>query len=503
MIPQQEASVIDPETVNQIRQLHYAEHWPVGTIARDLGLHRDTVARALHDTPRAKPGPRPSRFDLYLEYAREVLAKHPRLTSTRLGQMLRERGLVMSVRQVRERVADLRPTRREAFLRRRTFSGEEAQVDWACFGHIQIGRARRALSAFLLTLTYSRQFFVRFSLDQSMESFLRGHVSAFEDLRGVPRYCLYDNLKSAVLARYGEAVRFNPRLLELASHYHFAPRACQPARGNEKGAVERTVRYVREAFFAARSFANVEDLNRQALSWRDDVASQRRWPVDDSRMVGEVYDEEIQRLLPLPVHAFETDLVIPVKSGKTIYVRFDLNDYSIPPRCVRRPLTLIASEHSIRILDGTSEVARHRRSYDRHQQIEDASHIDELLEEKRRARGSVPRTRLTEAVPAAEAFLEAGFERGESVVTTIEKLLRLLDDHGTEALSTAVSEAISGGTPRLSSVAFVLGKRQRAAQRKANLPVDLSRRPDLMDLYVKPHPSETYDALSQHDDDDE
>lgn len=311
------------------------------------------------------------------------------------------------------------------------------------------------------------------------------------------------NLKSAVLARYGDAVRFNPRLLELASHYHFAPRACQPARGNEKGAVERTVRYVRDSFFAARSFATVEDLNRQVLSWRDDIASKRRWPADDSKTVAEAYDEEVQRLLSLPVHAFETDLVIPVKSGKTIYVRFDLNDYSIPPRCVHRPLTLIASESEVRILEGTNEVARHRRSYDRHRQIEDASHIDELLEEKRRARGSAPRSRLVEAVPQAEAFLEAGFERGESVVTTTEKLLLLLEDHGAEALSTAVVEAIAKGTPRLGSVAFLLAKRQRVAKRRADLPVDLSHRPDLMDLFVKPHPSETYDALAQHDDDDD
>jgi hypothetical protein len=63
-------------------------------------------------------------------------------------------------------------------------------------------------------------------------------------------------------------------------------------------------------------------------------------------------------------------------------------------------------------------------------------------------------------------------------------------------------EAIAQGTPRLGSVAFLLAKRQRAAQRRADLPVDLSHRPDLMDLYVKPHPSETYDALSQHNDDD-
>ena len=149
--------------------------------------------------------------------------------------MLRERGCTLSVRQVRDKVAELRPTPREAFLRRRTFPAEEAQVDWASFSHVTIGAARRALSAFILTLTYSRWIFLRFFLDQSMENFLRGHVYAFADLQGVARHLLYDNLRSAVSERHGDAVRFNTRLLELASHYHFSPRACRPARGNEKG----------------------------------------------------------------------------------------------------------------------------------------------------------------------------------------------------------------------------------------------------------------------------
>lgn len=495
--------MIDLETRNQIRQKYYAEHWLVDTIATELGVHRDTVKGALSDAPRTKPAPRPSRFDPYVDFVRETLTMYPKLRSTRLWHMLRDRGCTLSVRQVRDRVAELRPTPREAFLKRRTFPAEEGQVDWASFGHVTIGAAHRALSAFILTLTYSRWFFLRFFLDQSMENFLRGHVYAFEDLRGVPRYCLFDNLRSAVLERYGSAVRFNPRLLELASHYHFAPRACRPARGCEKGAVERTVRYVRDSFFAARSFTTIEDLNRQALAWRDEVAGQRRWPGDDRKTVAQAFEEEAARLLPPPVHAFETDLVTPVRSYKTIYVRFDLNDYSIPPRSVGRPLSLIASEAMVRILDGTSEVARHRRSYDRHREVEDAAHIDALLAEKRRARGSVPRARLIDAVPAAEAFLEASFERGESVATTTEKLLLLLDDYGADELRAAVEEALSQQTPRLGSVAFVLGKRRRAAHRKAALPVDLSRRPDLKDLYVKPHSSETYDELSRRDDDDE
>ena len=498
-----EGEVIDLETVTRIRQLHHAEHWPVGTIARELGLHHETVENALVERPPTRPALRRSRFDPYVGFARETLEKYPRLCATRLWHMLRERGCTLGVRQVREKVGALRPTLHEAFLRRRTFPGEEGQVDWASFGRVAIGAACRALSALVLTLTYSRWIFLRFFLDQSLENFLRGHVCGFADLQGVPRQLLYDNLRSAVTERHGEAVRFNARLLELASHYHFLPRACRPARGSDKGAVERSVRYIRDSFFAARAFTTLDDLNRQALLWRDEVSGARRWPGDDRKTVAEAFREEAAHLLPLPAHPFETDLVLPVGAHKTIYVRFDLNDYSIPPEDVGRPLSLVASETGVRILDGAREVARHRRSYDRHRRIEDPAHVEALLAEKQRAHGSTPNTRLIAAVPQAEALLEACFRRGESVSATTTKLLLLLDDYGAEELRAAVDTAIARQTPRVSSIAFILGQRRRTAQRKVTLPVDLARRPDLKDLYVKPHLSETYDALSRHDDDED
>jgi len=494
--------VIDLENVVRIRHLHHVEQWPVGTIAAELGLHHETVERALVEESSAAPAPRPSRFDPYAGFVRETLLKHPRLRASRIWHMLRERGCTLSVRQVRDKVAELRPAPREAFLRRRTFPAEEAQVDWASFGHVTIGRARRALSAFILTLTYSRWIFLRFFFDQSMESFLRGHVYAFADLPGIPRHLLYDNLRSAVLSRHGDAVRFNPRLLELASHYHFAPRACRPARGNEKGAVERSVRYVRDSFFAARSFATIDDLNRQALVWRDEISGARRWPGDDRKTVVEAFAEEAAHLLTVPTHPFETDLAVAVRAGKTIYVRFDLNDYSIPPSSVCRPLTLIASEMMVLIVDGAREVARHRRSYDRHRRVDDPAHVQTLHAEQRHAHGSTASARPLGAVPAADAFLEAAFKRGESVGTITQKLLQLLDDYGPDELRAVVTEALLQQTPRVSSIAFLLAKRQRAAQRKMSLPVDLSRRPDLVDLYVKPHSSETYDGLYRRDDDE-
>jgi hypothetical protein len=261
------------------------------------------------------------------------------------------------------------------------------------------------------------------------------------------------------------------------------------------------VRYVRDSFFAARSFTTIEDLNRQALAWRDEVAGARRRPGDDRKTVAVAFEEEAPQLLTLPAHPFVTDLLLPVRSEKTIYVRFDLNDYSIPPTAVGRTLTLSVSENALRILDGTSEIARHRRSYDRHQRSGDPVHIETLLEESDKQ--GLARARLNDAVLVAEAFLEACFQRGESVAATTERLLLLLDDYGATELSAAVAEALARQTPRLSSIAFLLAQRRRTTQRKVALPVELSRRPDLRDIYVRPHGSETYDELAHRDDEDD
>ncbi len=492
--------MIDRELFVRIRHLFFAEHWRVGTIATDLGLHHETVEKALFGGPRPVPPPYPSALDPYMDFMRETLEKHPRLTATRLHRMLGERGYTGSARQVRRRVATIRPRRgAEAFLRRRTFPGEESQTDWGSFGQIRIGRAKRPLCCFVKTLTYSRNFYLEFFLDQIQNSFLLGHVHAFNDFEGVPRINLYDNLRSAVIERHGQAVHFHPRLLELAAHYHFEPRACTPARGSEKGAVERTIRYIRDSFFAARTITTLERLNQEALAWRDQVALERRWPGGDHKTVAEAFAEEKPLLLPLPHNPFDTDQMISVRARKIIYIHFDLNDYSIPPDCVEQSLSLVASQHTVRLLRGTTEIAHHRRSYDRQQRVEDPAHIAALLAIKKGARGSTTSARLLAAVPEGEEFLEAAFRKGESVARYTDKLLLLLDDYGASDLRAAMQETLRKDTPRLSSVAYILARRQRISRRPATLPVDLSRRPDLKNLYVKPHDLQTYDQLSDPD----
>lgn len=493
--------MIDQETHAKIRHFFFAEHWKIGTIAREFGLHPDTVRKAIEsDCFNRERALRPRATDPYVEFIRTTLEKYPRLRATRIYHMIRDRGYTGSVIQLRRVVAPLRPIAKEPFLRLRTFPGEQAQVDWAHFGEVIVGRARRRLSCFVITLSYSRALYLEFFFDQTIENFLRGHVHAFEAWTGQPRIILYDNLRSAVLERRGDQIHFHPRLLDLCAHYHFAPRPCQVRASNQKGRVERAIRYIRESFFAARSFTMLEDFNQQAILWRDQVAHRRPWPGNDSRTVEQAFEEEKPRLLPLPTHPFETDLVLPIQARKTIYVRFDLNDYSIPPDAVGRALVLVASQSTVRILDGSKEIARHRRCYDRHQLVLDPVHQEALLKEKRKALGSTPGGRLASAVPESEALLDAAFARGESARSQTTQLLRLLEDYGANELRMAIRQALQRNTPRASSVAFLLRKRRQSPGRARPFPVDLNRRPDLAILEVQPHDLETYDDLSRSND---
>ena len=154
--------------------------------------------------------------------------------------------------------------------------------------------------AFVMVLSYSRQIFLRFFLDARLESFLRGHVDAFTAWNGCPRVLLYDNLNSAVLERQGDAIRFHPALIEFAGHYRYEPRPVAVARGNEKGRVERAIRYVRDNFFAARKFVDLDDLNIQAEAWCTGLAADRRCPGQDGLSVGAAFAAEAPKLLPLP-----------------------------------------------------------------------------------------------------------------------------------------------------------------------------------------------------------
>lgn len=496
--------MITPELRARIRRLFFAEHWKMGTIAAELGVHHDTVALAIEPERFVNLALRPSvgLLDPYRDFVRMTLEQYPRLRATRLLQMIQARGYSGSIWPLRRFVQRVRPTSsHEAFFRLSTLPGEQGQVDWASFGSTAIGNTRRALSCFVMVLSWCRALFARFVLDQTLESFLRCHVAAFEAFHGVARELLYDNLKTAVLERVGDVIRFHPRLLELAGHYHFAPKPVARARGNEKGRVERAIRYLRDSFFAARSFHSLDDLNAQLDIWIERVAHVRVVPGDvDKRTVAVALQEERPRLLALPAHRLDCDYVDSVRSGKTPYLRFDRNDYSIPHRLTEKPLTLVASERVVRVLDGDDVVAVHDRSWERGRQIEDHRHLDGLSDHKRRAHEHRGRNRLMASCPGAEPFLQGVALHGGHLGGTTSRLLRLLDQYGPSETDFALCETQRRGAFAAQSVAHILDQRRRARGVAVPIPVVLPNDPRVRDLTVPTRDLGAYDVLARSGD---
>jgi transposase len=498
---------ISTELHAKILRYYHVEKWRRGTIARQLGVHRDAVARVLAQAgiPAPSPAHRPCRIDPYLPFILQTLETFPTLTAARLYAMVYERGYRGDRDHFRHMIARHRPRpKAEAYLRLRTLPGEEAQVDWGHFGHLQVGRARRPLMAFVMVLSYSRRVFLRFFLDARMDAFLTGHALAFETFGAVPRLVLYDNLKSAVLERQGEAIRFNPTLLALASHYRFDPRPVGVARGNEKGRVERTIRYIRDNFFAARPFADLADLNAQAKAWCEGPAADRPCP-GEGMTVREAFVLEAPRLAPMPDNPFPLATPTAIAIGKTPYARFDRNDYSVPHTHVRRQLTILADTGEVRILDGAVLIARHPRSYDAGAQIEDPAHIQALRDHKRRAGAASVTDRLAHAAPSSAELLVRAAQNGHSLQSTVTGLNRLLQRYGARELEAAILEVLKleGPAPHPNSVLLALEKRRERRRQPPLVPTHLPKHVLDKDQPVRPARLEPYDKLKDQNDDTE
>lgn len=487
---------IPPDVEAQILRYHHVEKWRIGTIARQLHLHYDTVARVLAQAglPRHGQPARRSKADPYLPFIRETLEKFPTLTASRLYAMVCERGYDGGSGYFRHIVACHRPRpKAEAYLRLRTLPGDQAQVDWGHFGHLTIGRATRPLMAFVMVLSWSRMIYLRFFLNARMENFLRGHAGAFAAWDGVPRVLLYDNLKSAVLERQGEAIRFNPALIDFAKRHRFEPRPVAVARGNEKGRVERAIRYVRDNFFAARTFTDVDDLNAQAKDWCLGAAADRLCPEDTTITVREAFDQEAPKLMARPGEPYPLFERVEVNAGKTPYVRFDLNDYSIPHTHVRKALTVFADLRNVRVADKHDVIALHDRSYDKGAQIEDPAHIQALARHKHAASRQRAMSKLIDAVPACRELLIRAAARNDNLGSLTAALMKLLDAYGAAELQEAVREALSHGTPHPNSVRCALDRRREARNLPPPIAVNLSEGAKAKDAAVRSHNLRAYD----------
>jgi transposase len=338
----------------------------VSAIARRTGRDRKTIrtyiARGL-EPPAYKPRePTPSPLGPFEAFLRERVGHFPDLTGRRLWREVRDLGFAGGYSTVTDFLRTVRPPAAPAFERRfETPPGRQAQVD---FAHFRVRfedepGAERIVWLFSLVLGHSRMMWARFVAQQDLATVLRCHVAAFDALGGVPEQILYDRMKTAVLGEVDDrGIVYNDKLLALAGHYGYLPKACRPYRAKTKGKVERPFRYVREDFFLARSFRNLDDLNAQFTQWLDQIAN-RRLHGTTGRIVIEHFAEERPALKPLPAGPFNAVLRLERRISHEGMISVGGNLYSVPDGTRRRPVEVQVTATKVHILEEGRLIAVH------------------------------------------------------------------------------------------------------------------------------------------------
>src|ERR1700677_4062884 len=473
--------MIDYETYCKIRDHRDRLGLSIPQTAQALGLHPETVSKWSRRecyAQRVAP-PRGSQLDPYKGQIVRWLEAH-NFSAQQIFQRLREVGYQGGKTILNSYVRRVRPPKRKAYLKLDFTKGECAQVDWGAYGSIAVGGTRRRLSFFVMVQCYSRQMYVEFTVSQTMEHFLGCHERAFAAL-GVPEKIMVDNLRSAVLRRLtGVAPVFNPRYLDYARHHSFKIVACNVAAGNEKGRVESGVGYVKKNFLNGMEFTDFSAVNPAAHAWLTEIANVREHGETHRRPV-DLFAEERGFLRTANPNPYDLARVISLRASSQFRITLDTNRYSVPAEFANQRLTVKAYPDRICVYHQDRLIARHLRSFDRHQDIEDPDHPKDLLEQRKRAREQRLLSQFLALSSKAPAYYEGLLARRFNARGHVRKIIALAEIYGTDACSRAIDDALVFNAFSSEYIAHLLEARARTKSQPTS-PLSLTRRADLLDL---------------------
>jgi len=491
--------VVDYETFCKIHDHLERQQLTVAQTARALALSARTVAKwaGVAQFHQRSAVPRKSKLDAYKGQIVRWLDAHP-YSAQQIFQRIREAGYQGGITIVNDYVHRIRPRRQEAFLKLEFAAGECAQVDWGEFGTIAVGSTRRRLSFFLMVLCHSRRLYLEFTVSQTMEFFLACHENAFAAFGGVPRRIMVDNLKSAVLQRLiGAAPVFNPKYLDFSRHWGFQISPCNVRSGNEKGRVENGVGYVKKNFLAGLELADFTAMQPAATLWVDTVANVRIHGATQQRPIDR-FEQERAHLSPLNAAGFDLARVGTVRATKQFRVPLDSNHYSVPARYAGELLTLKAYAERVCIYAGEQLIARHARSMDRHQDIEDPEHAQQLLAQRKSAREQRLLSQFLALSPRAQAYREGLETKRVNARVHLRKILALAEIYGKDEVARALDDGLELQAFSAEYIANILGARRRISPEPAAL--QLTRRADLLELELPEPDLSIYDRDPGDDD---
>jgi len=464
--------VMDSGQLNAIYRLHHEQKWSKRRIARELHIARKTIKKYLN-SPAAKASSRKLRktkLDDFKAVIREFIERDPKASAVVIAERLRPMGYTGELTILRRYLRTLRDIVQvpRAFIRVESSPGDRFEVDWGHFGALDYGGNKRKLYAFCLIECHSRRLFVEFTHSQSLETFVRCHIHAFQFMTGVARECLYDNLWTAVTERDGRIVRFNPRFLAFAREFGFYPRACNPAAAWEKGKIERGgIGYLRQGFWPLRTFLDLADVNRQVREWLGQIAN-KRIHAETRERPDDRFRAETLRPLPSLVPDYRENVL--VKVHKDIRLCFDCNRYCVPRRYVGRTLIVKADSSSVAVYDQENEIIRYPRSWRRGQTFGAERFEEEMLRQRPGAATTKGQQRLVAFVgPAAETYLRGLAGTDRSMTHQIRILLALLRQYGPEAVGAAMAKAEAAGAFGADYVSNILLQQQSPRQQQPPL----------------------------------
>jgi transposase len=490
--------MIDYETYMKIKSYHEKDGLNCSQVAAIMGLSYKTVNKWLNEKRyrMRKPSERSSKLDPFKNQILQMLEKYP-YSAAQLLLRIKENGFDGGYTIVKDYVRKVRPPKTKAYLMLSFAPGECAQVDWGSYGSVNVGSTCRRLSFFVMVLCYSRLMYVEFTVSQTMEHFLACHQNAFDFFGGVPQKIMVDNLKSAVLRRIvGQAPVFNPKYFDFANHYGFSIAACNVGAGNEKGRVENGVGYVKKNFLAGLDIPDFIAIHPAARHWLATVANVRIHGKTRQKPI-ERFEKERSFLNPLPANAFDIATLLQVRASSQFRVTLDANRYSVPAEYAGARLTLKTYPDRLCIYSENQLIARHARSYDRHQDFEDPDHPRQLLIQRKKARDQKIYVRFLTLSPKAEQYYNKLEQRRMNPKHHVQKIVALSEIYAPEAVARALEDAFTFQAFSCEYIANLLEQRSRCLPEPGAL--HLTRSEDLLDIDIEQPDLSIYERKT-HDD---
>ena len=492
--------MIDFAQYTQMQHLHKEDKLTHQQIAKKLSLDIKTVAKWLKcDRFEARKNKgRSSKLDPHKALIRAWLEKHPYSAQQIFQRLVSDNAYSGGYTIVKEYVRKVRPRPEKAYLSLSFAPGESAQVDWGHCGTIAVGNTRRALSVFVMVLSYSRQMYIEFTLSQKQEHFLACHEHAFEYFGGVPQSVMVDNLKSAVLEhKRGETPRWNPRYADFALDYDFEIVACNPRSPQEKGRVENGVGYVKKNFLAGNQFKEFNHIAPSARQWLDEIANERVHRVTQQKP-RVLWESERPNLQGLPLNTPETASILRLRASSTFRLTIETNRYSVPAQYASHTLDVHLDALELRVYHKGSEIARHRRDYGRHGDFEHPDHPQALLAGRHKARAHKTLQSFLQFGEHAEAFYQGLEKRRLNTPTHLRKIIALEGVYTREQIAEAISDAHHASAHSSEYIINLLGQREHPQVEPG--PLHLTRPGDQLDIETPQADLSIYDTTptNQH-----